>query len=681
MRVTHMKAISPTGHGRGRLPVEELHMSHTNHTTATQLAAAPGGAIARLASKSLLVSLTLAALGMASYAGLANAATVAVANAGFEEPVLADGGYNLTLAGWTNEGGTGGTFNPNSTHISGEASEGSNTHFSDGSTYSQTLAETLKAGAYTLQVDVGVRSDACCSVFRDYQVKLGVLDGTNFIELAQDDNSLLPASGWLPSTIPLDIAAGDSNIGRQIVIKLVGLSTGRQVNFDNVRLDYVATPQDVAVYLQTRSFDKTLPDGSTVPMWGFASCTDDTFTSCTSLADTDAPGPQITAFEGHSLTVHVSNTLPTPVSILVPGQAGAGNPVPFTDGAGRQRTQSFTHETAAGATNTYSWSSLRAGTYLYQSGTHPSIQVPMGLYGALVVHPADNTYCSNNNAYNNANSCYNADTVLLFSEIDPVQNALVDAAAGDDTAYPKTIDYNPTFLLINGEGSMADPLPAGAAGDTVLLRFLNAGLRTHTPSIVGLDMGLIAEDGNPYPGTIRQQSTVMLAAGKTHDVVATMPAGDVTFALFDRMPTFSNDALPEGGTMARLQVGSGSTPGTPTASKAVADSYSVPEDAISFAGSSVTANDDGLGNPIVVSGASNGILVLNSTDGTFTYTPNPDFSGTDSFTYSATDGTSSYGAQGHAQRVLRQRCPRSRRRCLRQHHRRYPQRCCSRYPG
>jgi len=34
------------------------------------------------------------------------------------------------------------------------------------------------------------------------------------------------------------------------------------------------------------------------------------------------------------------------------------------------------------------WSGLRPGTYLFESGTHPSIQGPMGLYGILVVTTA-----------------------------------------------------------------------------------------------------------------------------------------------------------------------------------------------------------------------------------------------------------------------------------------------------
>ena len=49
------------------------------------------------------------------------------------------------------------------------------------------------------------------------------------------------------------------------------------------------------VYLQAQSFDKSLPGSVTVPMWGFASCTDATFTTCDAPAATEAPGPQIAA--------------------------------------------------------------------------------------------------------------------------------------------------------------------------------------------------------------------------------------------------------------------------------------------------------------------------------------------------------------------------------------------------
>jgi len=56
----------------------------------------------------------------------------------------------------------------------------------------------------------------------------------------------------------------------------------------------------------------------------------------------------------------------------------------------------------------------------------------------------------------------------------------------------------------------------------VLLRLVNAGLRMHVPSVVGLPMSLIAEDGNKLPGVPKVQSEVFLAAGRrlSHDRAA-----------------------------------------------------------------------------------------------------------------------------------------------------------------
>jgi prepilin-type N-terminal cleavage/methylation domain-containing protein len=76
---------------------------------------------------------------------------------------------------------------------------------------------------------------------------------------------------------------------------------------------------------------------------------------------------------------------------------------------------------------------------------------------------------------------------------------------------------------------------------------------------------------------------------------------------------------------------------------AVADSYTTAEDTpLSPAAPGVLANDtDAQGLPltaILVSGVSNGTLTLNS-NGSFTYTPNLNFNGTDSFTYKANNGS------------------------------------------
>ena len=73
------------------------------------------------------------------------------------------------------------------------------------------------------------------------------------------------------------------------------------------------------------------------------------------------------------------------------------------------------------------------------------------------------------------------------------------------------------------------------------------------------------------------------------------------------------------------------------------DEYSISEDGVLVvaAADGVLGNDgDPDGNPltaVVVSGPANGNLALNA-DGSFTYTPNTNFFGTDAFTYAANDG-------------------------------------------
>ena len=72
------------------------------------------------------------------------------------------------------------------------------------------------------------------------------------------------------------------------------------------------------------------------------------------------------------------------------------------------------------------------------------------------------------------------------------------------------------------------------------------------------------------------------------------------------------------------------------------DSYSIDENGIlNVVAAGVLANDTDIdGDPltaVLVSGPTNGVLVLNA-DGSFTYTPNANFNGMDTFTYRVSDG-------------------------------------------
>jgi hypothetical protein len=248
------------------------------------------------------------------------------------------------------------------------------------------------------------------------------------------------------------------------------------------------------------------PPGSVTPitMWGFVLDTGDCPAAPVSW---DVGTPMIAALET-TLTINLRNCLSEAVSIVIPGQNATLNPQTFTDPQGRTRVKAFTTETVSGATQAYVWNNLKAGTYLYQSGSHPAKQVQMGLYGALTVGTYPNT---------------GGDVTLLYSEIDP---ALHDPPS---TATP--LGYNPKYFLVNGSATQ----PTLSAGDTsqpTVLRFLNAGLDFHVPALNSSYMMLVAEDGNPYP-FVREQYSVLLPAGKTIDALWN-PSAAGTYIIYDR---------------------------------------------------------------------------------------------------------------------------------------------------
>jgi hypothetical protein len=417
----------------------------------------------------------------------------------------------------------------------------------------------------------------------------------------------------------------------------------------------------------------TLPDGSTVPMWGY-SCGAAVSTNVGTCAplNSSAAGSWspvlITVPAGSDLTINLQNLLTftplgattantVPTSLVIVGQVGGGlgttatttaspshaqlsvtwptvgAPGTFTPPPQGPRVQSFATEVAEGATTTLTWKAPRPGTYLLESGTHPSIQVPMGLYGILVVTTAP-VGTTAGTAYpavtgGNAAVTYNAEIPLEFSEIDPVQNRTVTAVVntvgfnetmvwsgqpggcGNSastnylTCYPPVVNYTPLYYLINGVafnktnasaslfaataglGSTGSPVTTGIAGN-VLVRLVNAGSRMHLPSMVGEQttptgattpsttpvngFSIVAEDGNVVPGVQKVQSDVFMAAGKTFDVMINVPAaGTTAIPIYDRELSLSGNAIArDAGMLAYIGVNGAGVPAAPVLTGAVA---------------------------------------------------------------------------------------------------------------
>ena len=482
----------------------------------------------------------------------------------------------------------------------------------------------------------------------------------------------------------------------------------------------------------------TMADGSTVPMWGYSCGTAAPGATATCVALNPASTTAatwspvvITVPTGQALIINLTNNLSfpagtgtntVPTSLVIVGQLGGGLGTTATNAASPDHTnaqgattwpiaggpggtapaqgtrvQSFSTEVAFGATTALTWSAPRPGTYLIESGTHPSIQGPMGLYGILVVTtaPVGNTVGTAYPAVGTVPAVsYNAEVPLLFSEIDPFQNSAVSAAVSTagfletnvwsgqpggcgnptspvgvyQTCYPPAVNYRPLYYLINGVAFnktsaaasqfLTTPATGVPATGTVLVRMVNAGLRMHVPSIVGSQTGavvapatiapagftLIAEDGNPLPGVPRVQSEVFMAAGKTYDVMINVPAATATTALpvFDRQLSLSGNAIArDAGMLAYIGVnGANSLPAAAALASAVAraDTYN----ALLGTGQTLTvadpskgviANDTNVYGVQLLAPPTNGVLTLNA-NGTFTYVPNGTDT-SDSFSYCA----------------------------------------------
>jgi large repetitive protein len=573
----------------------------------------------------------------------------------------------------------------------------------------------------------------------------------------------------------------------------------------------IASAQTVTtVNLAAQRMTTTLTDGNTVPMWGYCSndpaqggalgggsllhvnaCSSTPAGSGTPVPNTVwAPGPTIVMPVGNQLQINLTNKLAagSSTSLVILGQIGGSAGKPTRDAAAivhspvtvttwpantpvaagsagfvppqqAIRARAFAQEAAFNSTVSYKWNTnvapagspasyLKPGTYLYETGSHPSLQAPMGLYGVLIVThapryeiegtgTADAQIILSNDpnaegkafpgAYQGArgtlaslaNVPYDMDAVLLFSEIDAVQNAAVDAAATAGTSeairwndpqcaqsqkpapvgaggtqkqvpcYPAAVNYTPTYFLVNGKpydetnpGATSVAMPDLLGSDTnalsgnVLVRMVNAGLRTHVPTVVGLPFKLIAEDGNVAPGNPKVQNEVNMPPGKTIDAIvrpvsrATSYA-DAVYAFFDRALglTTANETkggfegylvLPSArtvttsgnaGTLA-LNRAIGTTAKPAVAAQANPDNYTLSPNAGSF-GNNVLTNDVGVTNAVIsgvtlASGATSstttlphGTVTLN-TNGTFTYTvttPPTAFPVNDTFKYCGNGGS------------------------------------------
>ena len=281
----------------------------------------------------------------------------------------------------------------------------------------------------------------------------------------------------------------------------------------------------------------TLPlPGSSVPAWGFAT---------TAGGSPSIPGPAIVVDQGATVTVNLVNDLPQATSLVFEGVATAPD---------------LTSVAASGGTHPYTFTATAPGTYLYEAGILPGseYQVSMGLYGVLIVRPTAGA----GQAYAGAETAFGDEALVVVSEIDPALNG---------SASPQAFDlrtFAPRYFLVNGVAYTS----AGAAsipvtsGNTLLLRYANAGNLHHSIGVLGLHQRVLAADGSQLPAQ-RTMVAETIAPGQTADVLVTLPAttaASTLYPIYDASLLLNNSTASGIGGMLALLDASGTATGTDT---------------------------------------------------------------------------------------------------------------------
>lgn len=296
----------------------------------------------------------------------------------------------------------------------------------------------------------------------------------------------------------------------------------------------------------TRSFQMfagegypSMADGVQVYSWGYGASTASGGTGLMQIS-----GPTLLVNQGETVSISFTNNLPTRSSMLFPGQVG----VSASGGSAGVLAQ----EAAPGQTVTYTFVAGQPGTYLYQSGSQPGLQVEMGMVGALIVYPSGNP-TSTKWAYNHIGTAYDRETLFVVGDIDSDIHAAIDEQVKAFKALPGysatseglfTVDLSkrfPKYWTLNGRTSPDvfaknfagelphqpyNTLPRLHPGEKMLLRMIGAGTDLHPMHHHGNNSWAIARDGRMLgstpaagPNLAFSDYTIKVVPGQTLDAL------------------------------------------------------------------------------------------------------------------------------------------------------------------
>ncbi len=242
--------------------------------------------------------------------------------------------------------------------------------------------------------------------------------------------------------------------------------------------------------LLAQEFDWEVSTGTVVRAWGY---------------NGQVPGPELRVREGDEVRVRLRNELSVPTTIHWHGV----NVHPSMDGvAGLSQAA-----VEPGAEFLYEFIARPAGSRWYHSHTDPALQVPMGMYGSLIVEPRQPI------------RTWDREFTYIFAEWDlelTPDVAAGRAPRGTGDQMLRGGELGGDLYLMNGRSHGMIPTMVVREGDRVLIRLMNAGHQSHSFHTHGHSFRIVATDGNAVPvGMEWTKDTVLIGPAERYDLEMT----------------------------------------------------------------------------------------------------------------------------------------------------------------
>lgn len=213
-----------------------------------------------------------------------------------------------------------------------------------------------------------------------------------------------------------------------------------------------------------------------------------------------------------------------------------------------------------GQSYTYKMKTREAGTFIYHCHIHTVLHQQMGMYGGIMVTPADSEhqnmpFSPKTQAELPLVPTFNRQYYWVIAEVDKVWHDKANRGDfGDSTQFAYFTQYNPKHFFIGnyyidvntlntaagntpGRGvvKINNPGLSGRAGDTLLIRMGNLGYWNKRVSLGGLKFDVVSTDGKPIRdvnGALaprKDQTSIEAGAGERYDLMVKLPSTPGTY--------------------------------------------------------------------------------------------------------------------------------------------------------